>query len=226
MKNVCWLFLLCLFFSCSSTQANDSDLAESFDVTQLFSFSYDKPSNPDPEQLSIIRYVLQHTYENNIHKMRGEEDNQVFVHEDGREAVFDKDGNLVTNSYNSGSFNYYSNETEPIKKFAGDIAPWIKWGNTRDDPTSFHERLYYYTWDLDYGIQSYIFEGSKESLEPVAFDVLSKDEKEVYYIFLHLLFNETYKIKLNRENVRQLENDGEYYYEYFYQIQEVLNVKQ
>ena len=199
---------------------------ERVNIEELFPFDYEKPENPNPQQLSIVRYVLKNTYENNIHKMRGETENKVFVHEDGREAVFDKDGNLVTNSYNRGSFNYYSNRTEPIKKFIFDIAPWLIWGNAKDDPTSFNERLYYYTLDLDYGIQTYIFKGSNETLETVQFKNLPKNEKEVYYIFLKLLFNEEYKIKLNQENIQRLRNDGKYYYEYFYQIQEMLNVRQ
>jgi hypothetical protein len=169
---------------------------------------------------------LKNTYENNIHKMRGETENVVYVNKDGREAVFDKDGNLVTNSYNQGSFNYYSNETEPIKKFIFDIAPWLQWGNTEDDPTTFNERLYYYTLDLDRGIQSYIFDGSNGTLETVSFKELSADEKEVYHIFIKLLFNEQYTIKLNRGNMQRLRGDGEYYYAYFYQIQEMLNVRQ
>jgi hypothetical protein len=213
------LLLTTLFTGCLSSEN------ELLNLKKLFSFDYDKPKNPNSEQLSIIRYVLKNTYENNIHKMRGETENEVYVREDGREAVFDKDGNLVTN-YNSGSFNYYSNETEPVKKFIFDIAPWILWGNTKEDPTTFDERLYYYTFDLDYGIQKYIFEGSKETLEAVLFEKLPKNEKEVYYIFLKILFNENYKIKLNRDNIQRLMDDGEYYYEYFYQIQEILNVKQ
>jgi hypothetical protein len=170
-------------------------------------------------------YILKNTYENNIHKMRGENENKVYTNKDGREAVYDKDGKLVTNSYNRGSFNYASYD-RPIEKFFFDIAPWLLWGNTRDDPTSFNERLYYYTLDLDYGIQKYIFEGYNEKLEIVSFNRLSEDEKEVYYIFMHIIFNENYEIKLTNGNLLRLRNDGKYYYEYFYQIQELLNVKQ
>lgn len=222
MKNIALtIFGIALFFgNCLSANS------EQLNIDKLFSFDYERPDNPNPEQISIVRYVLKNTYEDNIHKMRGEKENKVYVKDDGREAVFDKNGNLVTNSYNRGSFNFYSNTTEPIKKFIFDIATWLFWGNAKDDPTTFSERLYYYTLDLDYGIQSYIFNGSKETLEIVQFDKLSKDEKEVYYIFLKLLFNEKYKIKLNRENIQRLRDDGEYYYKYFYQIQELLNVKQ
>jgi len=221
-KNILFILLITIFFgSCLSNEYKHYNL-----LKNIFSFNYDRPKDPNPEQLSIIRYVLKNTYENNVHKMRGEIENEVYVHEDGREAVFDKDENLVTNAYNKGSFNYYSNKTEPIKKFIYDIAPWLYWGNTEDDPTTFDERLYYYTLDLDRGIQSYIFEGSKETLETVPFTELDKAEKEVYYIFLKILFNENYSIKLTRENIQRLMGDAEYYYEYFYQIQEMLNVRE
>jgi len=226
-------FLALALFNCQTALVNSQTMDkrqlqgnEQLDIKTVFSFNYDRPQNPDQKQLSIIRYILKNTYENNIHKMRGEKDNVVYVHEDGREAVFDKNGNLVTNSYNRGSFNFYSNEKEPIKKFLADIAPWLKWGNTPDDPTSFYERLYYYTLDLDYGIQKYIFEGSKEDLEIVSFHDLTDNEKEVYYIFSKLIFNEDYSIKLNNNTIGRLRADGQYYYRYFYQIQELLNVRQ
>jgi uncharacterized membrane protein len=215
------LLIVSLLGACLSTK---NEIPTS--IGRFFLFEYERTANPNSEQLSIVRYVLKNTYENNIHKMRGEVGNRVYVNDDGREAVFDKYGNLVTNSYNRGSYNYFSNVTEPIKKFIFDITPWLESGNSRDDPTTFNERMYYYTLDLDYGIQSYIFEGSNEALETVSFNELSEDEKEVYYFFIKLLFNEQYKIKLSRENIQRLRDDGRFYYEYFYQIQEMLNVKQ
>lgn len=222
MKHFFVFSILAIAFSANcEAQGN-----EQLNIQHLFSFDYEKPNNPNPEQLSIVRYILKNTYENNIHKMRGEKDNEVYTREDGSEAVFDKEGKLVTNSYNSGSFNYHSNEKEPIKKFIFDIAPWLRWGNARGDPTSFNERLYYYTLDLNYGIQKYIFKGSKEKLEEVSWKGLSTDEKAVYYIFLTIIFNKNYKIKMSSENMERLINDGEYYYEFFYQIQELLHVKQ
>jgi hypothetical protein len=212
--------------NCQKINNGQSQGDEELVIKTLFSLNYNRPKNPDQGQLSIIRYILKNTYEINIHKMRGEIENVVYVKEDGSEAVFDKDDNLVTNSYNRGSFNYYSNENEPIKKFLVDIAPWLRWGNAEDDPTSFSERLFYYTLDLDYGIQKYIFEGSRENLEVVSFNALANEEKEVYYIFLKLIFNEDYSIKLNNNNIERLKSDSEYYYEYFFQIQELLKVRQ
>jgi hypothetical protein len=209
-----------LFMVGCRSQQNESILI----LKDVFPMTYDRPKNPDSEQLSIIRYILAHTVENNIHKMRGEESNVTYINPDGREAVYDENGVLVTNSYNKGSFNYYDFETEPIKKFIFDTLPWLNWGNDPDDPTSIDERLYYYTLDLDSGIQRYIFYGSGDELEHISFSALSKEEQEVYYLFSFLLFSDEYKIKLNSENMERLIDDGEYYYEYFKQIQEVLRL--
>jgi hypothetical protein len=221
MKKVylCIIILMGFSFKCY-TQEN-----EGFNIRNLFSFDYSRPQYPNQEQLSIINYILENTYENNIHRMRGETENRVYITEDGREAVFDKNGNLATNSYNKGSYNY-APYNRPIEKFLLDITPWLELGNARDDPTSFDERLYYYTLDLNYGIQKYIFEGSGENIREILFNELSENEKEVYYIFIYIIFNENYKIQLDRENIPRLINDGKYYYEYFYQIQDLLNVKQ
>jgi hypothetical protein len=92
MKHLVLFFSLFIIFSIVAYSQGDAEKALNFiNIETLFSFDYNKPSNPDSKQLSIVRYVLQNTYENNIHKMRGEKDNQVFVREDGSEAVFDKD---------------------------------------------------------------------------------------------------------------------------------------
>ena len=127
-----FIILTILFpFNCYSQES------EGLNIKKLFSFEYERIQNPNQEQLSIINYILKNTYENNIHKMRGETENRVYTNNDGREAVFDKDGNLVTN-YNKGSYNYASYDT-PIAKFLLDIAPWLQLGNARDDPTSYKE---------------------------------------------------------------------------------------
>ena len=99
--------------------------------------------------------------------MRGETDNVVYVNKDGREFVYNSiTGELVQNDYNQGSYNYGKYE-EPFDKFLLDILPWLKWGNTYNDPTDFTERLYYYLWDLNYGIQDYIFTGRKNEIKKI-----------------------------------------------------------
>ena len=167
--------------------------------------------------LSAIHYILKNTYENKIHKMRGETENKVYIHADGREAVYDKDGNLVTNAWNQGSFNYGSYD-KPIRKFLLDILPWLVWGNAKDDPTSFAERFFYYCQDLDNGIQSYIFIQERNHLEKIKYADLSDDEKEVYHFFNYLLFNDAYTVTLEEKNINKLQKDAQVYWRYFDQL--------
>ena len=169
------------------------------------------------DRLSAINFILKNTYENNIHKMRGEEDNQVFVKESGEEAVFDKDGKLVTNDWNRGSFNY-GNYDKPIQKFELDIWPWLIWGNTREDPTTFEERFYYYIMDLDIGIQEYIFLENKKSLEKIKYGELTETDRLVYQFFNYLLFNESYKYDLSEKNMRNYRKSAENYWKYLSQL--------
>ena len=49
---------------------------------------------------------------------------------DGREAVYDKDGNLVTDPLNRGTYNYALDDFGHVVQ---DVIPWILWGTGRDD---------------------------------------------------------------------------------------------
>ena len=100
----------------------------------------------------IIYTILAHTRESAIHQMRGQTDNKVYIHEDGREGVYDKNGDLVTNGYNDGTFNYANPITEPLLHYTMDISPWIQLGLSETDPTSTIERIYAYMGDLEAGI--------------------------------------------------------------------------
>ena len=181
--------------------------------------------NEIPEyNLTVIHYILKNTYENNIHKMRGETENKVYTDKNGREAVFDKNGNLVTNGWNRGSYNFGSYD-KPIQKFLLDILPWLVWGNTKNDPTTFEERLFYYCADLNNGIQSYIFIEDKNELEKIKYSELKKDEKEVYHFFNYLLFNEKYEITLEEKDLANLQKDDTIYLQYFNQIMNVTGFK-
>ena len=172
------------------------------------------------ENISIINYILKFVYENNIHKMRNENDNVVYTKETGEEAVFNKNGNLVTNDWNQGSFNYGKYE-QPINKFLLDIWPWLVWGNTKNDPTTFDERFYYYCMDLDHGIQEYIFLEDKSLLEKIEYSGLKEEEKLVYHFFNYLFFNEKFKYKLDERNIKKYKKSAENYWKYLSQIMEL-----
>ena len=177
------------------------------------------------ENISIINYILKFVYENNIHKMRNENDNVVYTKETGEEAVFNKNGNLVTNDWNQGSFNYGKYE-QPINKFLLDIWPWLVWGNTENDPTTFDERFYYYCMDLDHGIQEYIFLEDKSLLEKIEYSGLKEEEKLVYHFFNYLFFNEKFKYKLDERNIKKYKKSAENYWKYLSQIMELSGYKQ
>ena len=177
------------------------------------------------ENISIINYILKFAYENNIHKMRNENDNVVYTKETGEEAVFNKNGDLVTNDWNRGSFNYGKYE-QPINKFLLDIWPWLVWGNTKNDPTTFDERFYYYCMDLDPGIQKYIFLEDKSLLEKIEYSELKEEEKLVYHFFNYLFFNEKFKYKLDERNIKKYKKSAENYWKYLSQIMELSGYKQ
>lgn len=102
---------------------------------------------------AILTYnLLLNTQELNIHQLRGAIGNQVFVHDDGREVVFDSEGNLVKDGINDGSYNYAHPTQDPIMHFVLDILPWLILGNTRQDPTTLSERLEAYVKDLENGL--------------------------------------------------------------------------
>lgn len=183
-------------------------------LTELgINFDSEIPEN----RLAAIHFVLRNTYENNIHKMRGEEDNQVYTKDTGEEAVFDGKGNLVTNEWNKGSFNYGSYD-EPIDKFALDIWPWLILGNSRKDPTTFDERFYHYLWDLDYGIQEYLFLQNKKELKKIVFSELDEMEILIYHFFNYLLFNDDYEFDLSEHNLQQYRQSSDNYWKYLSQL--------
>ena len=172
------------------------------------------------ENISIINYILKFVYENNIHKMRNEDDNVVYTKKTGEEAVFNKNGDLVTNDWNKGSFNYGKYE-QPINKFLLDIWPWLVWGNTKNDPTTFYERFYYYCMDLNPGIQKYIFLEDKSLLEKIEYSKLKEEEKLVYHFFNYLFLNEKFKYKLDERNIKNYKKSAENYWKYLSQIMEL-----
>jgi RHS repeat-associated protein len=48
---------------------------------------------------------------------------------EGMQFVYDKDGNLVLDSANKGSFDFTSPDNNSIKHFFDDVKPWLDWGN-------------------------------------------------------------------------------------------------
>lgn len=160
------------------------------------------------DRVNAIQLVLNYTYENRIHCMRGEEGNKVYVDKDGREAVFDEEGNLVENDWNKGSFNYGS-YNNGINKFLVDIFPWLIWGNGLNDPTSVDERFCYYLQDVFNGAQAYLAEDLK--MPEVKWNKLGDDEKNIVRFFNAILFEQEYAKKYVAKKIGSAEEYNEYF---------------
>ncbi|MCD4778961.1 MAG: hypothetical protein K8S27_00215 [Candidatus Omnitrophica bacterium] len=106
--------------------------------------------NIDPRKLQIIYFLLKNTPEHYIHNMNGATGNSVYVHENGlMEIVYDKEGNLVQDGINDGSYNYYSRIEQPLKHYFYDMHPWIIMGGSERDTTTKGERIFAYISDLE-----------------------------------------------------------------------------
>jgi RHS repeat-associated protein/MYXO-CTERM domain-containing protein len=72
---------------------------------------------------------------------RGNERNEKFVSRDGHcEAVY-KDGQLVTDPANLGTYNF-TGPDNPLGHWWDDVLPYWWWGNSPDDPVWFPNRIY------------------------------------------------------------------------------------
>jgi hypothetical protein len=99
-------------------------------------------------------WTLAHTYEIHSHNMHGAVGNVVYLHVDGhKEAVFDHNGNPVTDPANQASYNYCDPVKEPFCHFAKDTFPWLLWGNAPNDPTTGGERFAAFWSDYKDGVR-------------------------------------------------------------------------
>ena len=126
---------------------------------------YSKKSLKDPGVKAFSAFiftVLSNTQELRIHQMNGEVYNEVYIRDEGQEAVFtferaengekiDGTGKLVTDCLNQGSFNYYHPYKFPLGHFAADILPWLVWGNCKEDPSTLNQRIEAYMTDFREG---------------------------------------------------------------------------
>ncbi len=68
----------------------------------------------------------------------GGANNKKYTFSDGREAVYDKNGDLVTDPRNKGTYNFCQSNACHL---VADIVPWVVGGTGADDPTSVGDRI-------------------------------------------------------------------------------------
>ena len=107
--------------------------------------------DPADPRLAAAFAALAETREVAAHRLRGADENVVYVDPAGRrEAVYDAAGDLVTD-YNAGSYNYFPAAADPPRHFTFDTLPWLAFGASRDDPTAPAERADAFARDLAAG---------------------------------------------------------------------------
>ncbi|MDP4145460.1 MAG: hypothetical protein Q8936_13405 [Bacillota bacterium] len=104
--------------------------------------------------LGLIGKILSNTMEIASHNLKGASGNTVYISEDGhKEAVYDVNGNLVTDPINMGSYNNYYYKEYPYRHFFFDTVPWIFWGNAKNDNSTVKERIVGFNMDFNRGVR-------------------------------------------------------------------------
>lgn len=182
----------------------------------LFGISYDVKEEIPERELSIIYFILDNTEEYHIHCMRGEEQNQVFILNDGTVVVVDKHHHPVTN-YNRGSIRI-ARKNDPLGHFILDTQPWLNFGVDSNDPTSIGERLEAYLKDVQNAIFVFLFHRRNEPIKQIHYRDLDQVDKEVCHFFHQMLFNNSYKIQLTDENIVKMHKSPNLWSKYCHQI--------
>jgi hypothetical protein len=107
----------------------------------------------DDNKIRVIAAILRNTNEVEIHRMREGGKNVVYLSPDGhQEAVYDGNGKLVIDGINDGSYNYFHPQKDALRHFSFDIAPWLLYGQSPNDPTTRAERVHAYSADVFEGV--------------------------------------------------------------------------
>ena len=151
---------------------------------------------------SFIRALLANTSEQHIHQMNGATGNKVFQHADGREAVYDENGTLVTEGGNQGSYNYFHPQNFPLCHFSVDILPWLIWGNGKTDTTSTEQRTIAYVSDLRDGLERLMLVNKDNTLSQ-GLDFSQSGQTETISFFLSVFKKANFDLHLFvAENIR------------------------
>jgi hypothetical protein len=87
-------------------------------------------SNPEIQmKLAFVHTLLLQTRQKHSHQLNGQIDNQYSIRKtDGAEAVFDRQGNVVTHCANKIITNRENPLHRPFAHFSMDVWPWLKYG--------------------------------------------------------------------------------------------------
>ena len=206
--------LLILFISVFSLTAQGISRMTYF--ANLLGISFDTSEAIPQRELSIIYFILDNTEEYHIHCMRGEEQNQVFVHPDGTVVVVDKHLHPVTN-YNRGTIRI-ARKNDPIGHFILDTQPWLNFGVDSNDPTSIEERWEAYLKDVQNSIFVFLFHRRNDPIKQISYSDLDQVDKEVCHFFYQMLFNKSFKIQLTEENIAKMHKSPNRWSKYCRQI--------
>lgn len=103
-------------------------------------------------------FILKNTSEYYQHNMLGDTDNIVFLHPNGHEEiVVNEEGIPIVDGMNSASYNFCHPIKDPICHFTKDTYPWIKWGNSENDPTTIKQRRQAFFKDYLNGVKTLFY---------------------------------------------------------------------
>lgn len=86
------------------------------------------------------------------------------VSPDGKyEVIYDKYGNEVTDVRDVGTYNYVSPLDDGVGHFTQDVLPWLIWGNSANDSTTFKQR-----------IKAFAIDGVSDAITNAIDDICSK----------------------------------------------------
>lgn len=157
-------------------------------------------SNPDVQmKLAFVHTLLLQTRQKHSHQLNGQVDNQYFIRKtDGAEAVFDRDGNVVTHCANKIIANRENPLQKPLAHFSMDVWPWLKHGKCEKQTTSPTQRVDAYIRDLRDSLHVTVSNGSGFYL-PENPNLMTKNFHG-FFLFVTQLERRGFKVKNFMQN--------------------------
>ena len=181
-----FLIISLIILSCSTNSGIDlSDSKSEKEIKEL--------NKAELNKINFIYNVLINTSEIYSHNLGEVTTNKVYLDKDGhKEAVYDNQGNLVTDDVNKGSYNYFPKIKFPFQHFNFDILIWIKWGNSQKDSSTIEERVNAFSNDFIDGCSTVITNWENNKI--IDFNEFEKMKKsDTFTSFLKMIGKKEYK---------------------------------